>query len=85
MIVSARASPQESPTVPTDAKAALPWIGTPDASVHSRVLSRILSELGVVVADKVRVETTLSFVTRSARRNDPSLEAAFDVLDFVWT
>ena len=105
--------------------AALPWIGTPDASVHHRLLSTLLARYGVeqnivslvdqepsmlamvrsgvglslcresialqesyaqgiVIADRVQVDTDLSFVTLKARRNDPNIEAAFDVLQSIW-
>jgi DNA-binding transcriptional LysR family regulator len=40
---------------------------------------------GLVVADRVRVETPLSFVALQARRKDPSVNAVFDVLGEVWS
>ncbi|MER8606842.1 LysR family transcriptional regulator substrate-binding protein [Mesorhizobium sp. M0633] len=105
--------------------AALPWIGTPYASVHNRLLARLFAELGVrhnvvasvdqeasmvamvrtgvglslcresialheqqangpVIADRVKVDTALSFVCLNARALDPSIAHAFDVIHRVW-
>jgi DNA-binding transcriptional LysR family regulator len=108
------------------ALAELPWIGTPPASVHSRLLSRIFARhgcvqnrvalvdqepsmlamvqsgvglslsresialeqkqsRGIVIADKVQIDTSLSFVTLRARLNDPNVAAAIEILDDVWS
>lgn len=105
--------------------AALPWIGTPPASVHNRLLSRLFGNLGVrqnrvalvdqetsmlamvrtgvglslcresialheqqthglVIADRVRIDTALSFICLNARRPDPAIALAFDVIDRIW-
>ena len=105
--------------------AALPWIGTPPASVHNRLLGRLFGELGVrqnvvasvdqeasmlamvrtgvglslcreaialheqqahglVIADHVQVETALSFVSLSARSDNPTIAFAFDAIRRVW-
>jgi DNA-binding transcriptional LysR family regulator len=105
--------------------AALPWIGTPPASVHNRLLGRIFGALGVrqnvvalvdqeasmnamvrtgvglslcrdsialheqqayglVIADRVKIETALSFVCLSARRADPNVALAFAVINRIW-
>lgn len=105
--------------------ASLPWIGTPQASVHNRLLSRLFADLGVrqnivaqvdqetsmvamvrtgvglslcresialheqqahglVIAENVKIATTLSFVCLEARLGDPSITAAFDAIRRVW-
>ncbi|MBK5569971.1 MAG: LysR family transcriptional regulator [Ensifer sp. SSB1] len=105
--------------------ASLPWIGTPQASVHNRLLSRLCADLGVrqnivaqvdqeasmvamvrtgvglslcresialheqqahglVIAENVRISTTLSFLCLEARLGDPSIMAAFDAIRRVW-
>lgn len=105
--------------------AALPWIGTPPASVHNRLLGRVFGELGVrqnvvasvdqeasmlamvrtglglslcreslalnehqahglVIADRVQIETALSFVCLNARANDPTIQFAFDAVTRIW-
>jgi DNA-binding transcriptional LysR family regulator len=105
--------------------ATLPWIGTPHASVHNRLLTRLFAKLGVrqnvvasvdqeasmlamvrtgvglslcresialheqqanglVIADRVKVETALSFVCLNARALDPSIVHAFDAINRVW-
>jgi len=108
------------------ALAELPWIGTPPASVHSRLLNRVFSRhgceqnrvalvdqepsmlamvqsgvglslaresialeqrqsRGIVIADKVQIDTSLSFVTLRARLNDPNVAAAIEILDDIWS
>lgn len=108
-----------------DELATLPWIGTPPASAHNRLLAPILGELGVrqnviaivdqepsmlamvrsgvglslcrdsialgerqargvVISDTVELKTTLEFVCLDARRKDPVIDTAFDVLRQVW-
>lgn len=103
----------------------LPWIGTPDASVHSRLLeatlgpkdiqpnfvclvdqepsmlamvrsgvglclcreSIALDEMqsrGLVVADKVSIKTSLSFIALKSRENDPNVKASIEVLEATW-
>ncbi len=105
--------------------AALPWIGTPQASVHNRLLSRRFADLGVrqnivaqvdqetsmvamvrtgvglslcresialheqqahglVIAENVKISTTLSFLCLEARMEDPAITAAFDAIKRVW-
>ncbi|MDT4829220.1 LysR substrate binding domain protein [compost metagenome] len=105
--------------------ASLPWIGTPQASVHNRLLSRLFADLGVrqnivaqvdqetsmvamvrtgvglslcreaialheqqahglVIAENVKISTTLSFLCLEARIGDPSIMAAFDAIRRVW-
>lgn len=105
--------------------ASLPWIGTPQASVHNRLLSRLFTDLGVrqnivaqvdqetsmvamvrtgvglslcresialheqqahglVIAENVKISTTLSFLCLEARIGDPSIMAAFDAIRRVW-
>ena len=105
--------------------ASLPWIGTPPASVHNRMLARLFTNLGVrqhivaqvdqeasmiamtrtgvglslcresialheqqshglVIADNVKLSTTLSFLCLEARMGDPSIIAAFDAIRRVW-
>jgi DNA-binding transcriptional LysR family regulator len=107
------------------ALAALPWIGTPPASVHNRLLGRVFGDLGVrqnvvasvdqepsmlamvrtglglslcreslalhehqsnglVIADRVQIETALSFVCLKARANDPTIQFAFDAITRIW-
>jgi|AntRauTorckE5430_2_1112549.scaffolds.fasta_scaffold00794_3 DNA-binding transcriptional LysR family regulator len=106
--------------------AKLPWIGTPPASVHHRLLARIFGDLGITprtvakvdqelsmlamvrsgvglslcrdslafyerqthgiaVADRVELETTLSFITLKARAEDPGIAYAFDAMSHVWS
>ncbi|WP_342585783.1 LysR family transcriptional regulator [Sinorhizobium alkalisoli] len=105
--------------------AALPWIGTPPASVHNRLLTRLFMDLGLrqnfvaqvdqeasmvamvrtgvglslcresialheqqahglIVADAVTIGTTLSFLCLEARRDNPTIAAAFDAIRRVW-
>ncbi len=105
--------------------ASLPWIGTPPASVHNRMLARLFTNLGVrqqivaqvdqeasmiamtrtgiglslcresialyeqqshglVIADNVKLSTTLSFLCLEARMSDPSIVAAFDAIKRIW-
>ena len=105
--------------------AGLPWIGTPPASVHHRLLARKLGGLnlrqnvvalvdqetsmlamvrtglglslcresialseqqanGLVIANRVKLETTLGFVCLRPRRTDPNVALAFDVIDRIW-
>lgn len=105
--------------------AELPWIGTPPASVHNRLLARHFGRLnlkqnvvalvdqepsmlamvrtglglslcresialnerqanGLVIADRVSLETALGFVCLRARRSDPNVSLAFDVIDRIW-
>ena len=105
--------------------ASLPWIGTPQASVHNRLLSRLFADLGVrqnivaqvdqetsmvamvrtgvglslcreaialheqqahglVIAENVKISTTLSFLCLEARIGDPCIMAAFDAIRRVW-
>lgn len=103
--------------------AELPWIGTPPASVHHRLLARQFGGLrqnvvalvdqetsmlamvrtglglslcresialnerqanGLVIADKVKLETSLGFACLLARRSDPNVALAFDVIDRIW-
>jgi DNA-binding transcriptional LysR family regulator len=105
--------------------ASLPWIGTPPASVHHRLLARLFADLGarqnvvaqvdqetsmvamvrtgvglslcresialheqqahgLVIADAVKISTTLSFLCLDARIGDPSIMAAFDAIRRVW-
>jgi len=105
--------------------AGLPWIGTPPASVHHRLLSRLFGDLGVrqnvvalvdqepsmlamvrtgvglslcreaialdqqqacglVIADRVKLETSLGFVALSIRRFDPVVTLAFDAVARIW-
>ncbi|MCQ4628685.1 LysR family transcriptional regulator [Shinella sp. CPCC 100929] len=107
------------------ALAALPWIGTPPASVHNRLLGRVFGDLGVrqnvvasvdqepsmlamvrtglglslcreslalhehqsnglVIADRVQIETALSFVCLKVRSNDPTIQFAFDAITRIW-
>jgi DNA-binding transcriptional LysR family regulator len=40
---------------------------------------------GLAVSDRVRIETCLRFVTLSAKKTDPNVEAAFDALDSTWS
>jgi len=104
---------------------ALPWIGTPPASVHNRLLARLFTDLGVrqnvvaqvdqeasmvamvrtgiglslcretialheqqahglVIADAVKISTTLSFICLETRTGDPAIAAAFDAIKRVW-
>lgn len=105
--------------------ASLPWIGTPAASVHHRLLARLFNELGLrqnivaqvdqeasmvamvrtgvglslcresialheqqthglVIADAVKISTTLSFICLESRMDDPAIGAAFDAIKRVW-
>ena len=108
-----------------DELAALPWIGTPPASVHNRLLEPIFREHGVrqkiiavvdqepsmlamvrsgvglslcrdsialserqargiVISDTVELKTTLEFICLNARRQDPVIDTAFQILLQVW-
>ncbi|WP_368518028.1 LysR family transcriptional regulator [Rhizobium sp.] len=105
--------------------ASLPWIGTPQASVHNRLLSRLFANLGVrqnivaqvdqetsmvamvrtgvglslcresialheqqahglVIAENIKISTTLSFLCLAARIEDPMILAASDAIRRVW-
>jgi DNA-binding transcriptional LysR family regulator len=105
--------------------AGLPWIGTPPASVHNRLLGRVFGELGVrqnvvalidqemsmlamvragvglslcresialheqqtnglVIANSVKIETSLSFISLKARVSDPVIALVFDVARRIW-
>ncbi|MEX0286574.1 MAG: LysR family transcriptional regulator [Paracoccaceae bacterium] len=105
--------------------AAMPWIGTPENSVHNRLLARAyedqdskpdpvclvdqepsmlamvrsgiglslcresiaLEEMqsrGLAISDKVKIDTSLSFVSLASRRLDPNVAAAFDALEATW-
>ena len=105
--------------------AGLPWIGTPPASVHHRLLARLFGDLGVrqnvvalvdqepsmlamvrtgvglslcresialdqqqahglVIADRAKLDTSLSFVALAARRQDPVVSLAFDAVARIW-
>jgi DNA-binding transcriptional LysR family regulator len=105
--------------------AALPWIWTPPASAHNRLLSRCFTEAGVkpvkvaevdqepnmldlvksgvgltlardaiaiaeahahalTIVDSVTVPTQLSFVTLSARKDEPAIAAALKLIEQQW-
>ena len=105
--------------------ASLPWIGTPAASVHNRLLANLFADLGVrqnvvaqvdqetsmvamvrtgvglslcresialheqqahglVIAERVKISTTLTFLCLEARRSDPIITAAFDAIRRAW-
>jgi DNA-binding transcriptional LysR family regulator len=105
--------------------AALPWIWTPPASAHNRLLSRCFTEAGVkpvkvaevdqepnmldlvksgvgltlardaiaiaeahahalTIVDGVTVPTQLSFVTLSARKDEPAIAAALKLIEQQW-
>lgn len=105
--------------------ASLPWIGTPQASVHNRLLSRLFADLGVrqnivaqvdqetsmvamvrtgvglslcresialheqqahglVIAENVKISTTLSFLCLEARTQDPTILVALDAIWRAW-
>ncbi|MBX5157966.1 MULTISPECIES: LysR family transcriptional regulator [unclassified Rhizobium] len=105
--------------------AELPWIGTPPASVHHRLLAKKLGSLnlkqnvvalvdqetsmlamvrtglglslcresialderqtnGLVIADRVELQTTLGFACLLPRRSDPNVALAFDMMDRLW-
>ena len=51
---------------------------------HESIALEQRQSRGLVLADQVRVETPLSFVTLQARREDPSVSAAFDILGTIW-
>jgi DNA-binding transcriptional LysR family regulator len=106
--------------------AALPWLWTPPASVHHRLLSRLFDPLGVVpnkvaevdqepsmielvksgvglclardavalseahahgltIVEGMTVPTHLSFVTLAARRNEPAIAAAMQLVAQQWS
>jgi len=106
--------------------AALPWIGTPAASVHCRLLARRFGALGLrqnvvakvdqeasmlamvragvglslcreslalhqqqahglVIADRVSLDTWLSFVTLNARCADPVVAVAIRAISRIWS
>ena len=106
--------------------ASMPWIGTPENSVHNRLLARIYDDLdcapnpvclvdqepsmlamvrsgiglslcresialeemqsrGLAVSEKVKITTSLRFVTLASRRDDPNVAAAFDALSSTWS
>lgn len=105
--------------------AGLPWIGTPPASVHNRLLRRVFGELGarqnvvalidqetsmlamvragvglslcresialheqqtngLVIANMVKIDTSLSFISLKTRASDPVISLVFDVARRVW-
>lgn len=105
--------------------ARLPWILTPQASAHSRLLRKVLAPLGlsqnriamvdqessmlalvrsgvglslardsialnesdhsgVIIADKVSIDTVLGFVCLEKNRRSPLVDCAFNVLRKVW-
>jgi DNA-binding transcriptional LysR family regulator len=105
--------------------AALPWIWTPPASAHNRLLSRCFADAGVkpvkvaevdqepsmldlvksgvgltlardaiaiaeahahalTIVDGITVPTQLSFVTLSARKDEPAIAAALKLIDQQW-
>lgn len=105
--------------------ASMPWIGTPTASVHNRLLKSLFDKLGLrqnivsqvdqeasmiamvrtgvglslcresialheqqahglVVADTVKLSTTLRFVCLASRASDPAIELAFDAIKRTW-
>lgn len=105
--------------------ASLPWIGTPPASVHNRLLGRLFGELGVrqnvvalidqemsmlamvragvglslcresialheqqsnglIIANAVKIDTALSFISLKARASDPVIALVFDVARRIW-
>lgn len=105
--------------------ARLPWIGTPQESVHHRLLARIFTPLGVlqncvtqagqeasmlelvragvglclsresvalherqtnglVIADDLGIETSLSFATLRGKLGDPRIVLALEAIDRVW-
>ena len=106
--------------------AALPWIGTPPASVHRRLLDRQFAALGVgqnevavvdqeasmlamarsgvglclcresmalfeeqvhglVLVDRVEIETMLGLLSLANRQSEPSIELAFDLAAKIWS
>ncbi|MGQ7846916.1 LysR family transcriptional regulator [Granulosicoccus sp. 3-233] len=108
-----------------DELATLPWIGTPPASVHCRLLEPLFQHYGVtqnvitvvdqepsmlamvrsgvglslcrdsialnerqargmVISDTVELTTTLEFICLKARRQDPVISAAHELLSPVW-
>jgi DNA-binding transcriptional LysR family regulator len=107
------------------ALAALPWIATPPASAHHRLLASVFGPLGIeprrvalvdqeasmldlvksgvglslvrdsiamresqsaglVIADQVSLQSVLSFVSLSARRQTPVVASAWQALEAVW-
>lgn len=105
--------------------AGLPWIGTPPASAHNRLLGRVFADLGVrqnvvalidqemsmlamvragvglslcresialheqqtnglIIANAVKIETSLSFICLKARASDPVIQLVFDVARRIW-
>ncbi|HEV3424717.1 MAG TPA: LysR family transcriptional regulator [Paraburkholderia sp.] len=107
------------------ALAALPWIWTPPASAHNRLLSRRFAEAGVkpvkvaevdqepsmldlvksgvgltlardataiaeahahalTIVDGITVPTQLSFVTLTARKDEPAIAAALKLIEQQW-
>lgn len=105
--------------------ASLPWIGTPAASVHNRLLRALFDELelrqnvvaqvdqeasmiamvrtgiglslcresialheqqahGLVVANRVKLSTSLSFICLASRTVDPTIELAFEAIKRTW-
>lgn len=108
-----------------DELATLPWIGTPSASVHSRLLEPVFQHFGVkqniiafvdqepsmlamvrsgvglslcrdsialnerqarglVISDTVELSTMLTFICLKARRQDPVVNVAYEVLEQIW-
>ncbi len=39
---------------------------------------------GLVIADRVKLETTLAFACLLPRRSDPNVALAFDMMDRIW-
>jgi DNA-binding transcriptional LysR family regulator len=107
------------------ALAELPWIGTPPASVHNRLLSQIFSRFdvtqnrvavvdqepsmlamvrsgvglclcresialhekqvhGLVVVDRVEIETSLGFLMLASRLTEPGNTLAYEVIERIW-
>jgi DNA-binding transcriptional LysR family regulator len=105
--------------------AALPWIWTPPASAHNRLLSRYFAEAGVkpvkvaevdqepsmldlvksgvglalardaiaiaeahahalTIVEGIKVPTQLSFVTLTARKDEPAIAAALKLIEQQW-
>ncbi len=108
-----------------DELASLPWIGTPPASVHCRLLEPLFQQFGVtpniitvvdqepsmlamvrsgvglslcrdsialnerqargmVISDTVELTTTLEFICLKARRQDPVISTAHELLLPIW-
>ena len=108
------------------ALASLPWVWSPPASVHNRLLTqrfaaqqvaepikvalvdqeasmldlvksgiglslvrdsialRESQDYGLVIADKARLDTELSFICQASRRQEPAIAAAFRLMEQLW-